>query len=83
MANTNVSREEVKSIVSGLEKSPSMHDDCGYYGGKPNVNPTAHSSEAVTKGTTLPTSTSEFKMTDRGNKISGFSSRFAKGLKSE
>jgi hypothetical protein len=72
MANTNVSREEVKSICSGLECSPSQHDATGSYGGKPNITPTGKSTTAATTETTK-----EFQMTDRGKKIAGFSGRFA------
>jgi hypothetical protein len=66
--------EEVKSIEGELEASPSQHDDCGHYGGKPSITP--HDSGHVGK-TTLPTTTSELQMTARGTKVPGYSDRFA------
>lgn len=73
MANSQVSHTEAKSICDKLECSPSQHDTSGYQGGAPNTEPTAKSSE------TTPSAhkTSEFQMKDRGQKISGYSGRFA------
>jgi hypothetical protein len=76
MANTNVSHEEAKSIASKLECSPSQHDSSGYHGGKPNIVPTAKSSQATPSDSHAQTG--EFHMTDRGKKIAGYSGRFAK-----
>jgi len=70
VANNDVSRSEVKRICDELECSPSQHDSHGNQGSK----------HSVTVGGTAATTerTSEFKKTDRGKKISGYSGRFAK-----
>lgn len=79
MANTNVSREEVKSIVNGLECSPSKTDAKGNYGGKPSISPTAkNGGVSATGGTHLATHTSEFQMSDRGKKLPNYQTKFAK-----
>ncbi len=77
MANTNVSMDEVKKIVSGLECSPSMHDgDGGKVGGKPSI---------AVGGTAAAGSeqTSEFKMSRQSGKIPGYKSKFARGARQE
>ncbi len=79
MANTNVSHGEVKSIVSGLECSPSMHDSKGNYGGKPSIKPTAKNGEA----TVSSEKTGEFNMTDRGRALPNYKNKFAKGATQE
>lgn len=79
MANTNVSREEVKKIVNSLECSPSKSDAKGNYGGKPSINPTTkNGGQSATGGTHLATHTSEFQMSDRGKKLPNYVSGFAK-----
>jgi hypothetical protein len=39
MANEGMSIDAVKSICNTLEVSPSKHDSCGTYGGKPSTKP--------------------------------------------
>lgn len=77
MANEGVSLEQAKSIADKLECSPSQHDASGFHGGKPNIVPTAKSSESVTGGTHLPTHTSELQMKDRSTTLPNYKQRFA------
>lgn len=77
MSSGNLGHNDVKSILDSLEKSPSQHDDSGHYGGKPSVDPTAHSSTSATGKTTLPTHTSEFQMKDRSATLPNYKKRFA------
>lgn len=78
MSAGNLGHEDVKRICDTLECSPSAHDDSGHYGGKPNIEPTAKSSESATTGTHLKTKTTELQMKDRSNALPNFRGQFAK-----
>jgi hypothetical protein len=77
MANTSMSYSEVKKLCSELECSPSQHDASGHQGGAPNLNPTAKSSESVTKNR-AGDHTGEFMMSDRGKPLPNYKGQFAK-----
>jgi hypothetical protein len=75
-AGGDLSHSEVKNICNQLECSPSQHDASGYNGGAPNLEPTAKSSESVTKNT-MGDHTTEFQMKDRAAQLPNYKKRFA------
>lgn len=77
MANTNMTEDMVKSTCHKLEISPSKGDSHGESGGAPGVTP-GHHGGGANKNHAHESNTSEFKMTDRGMKISQYSKQFAK-----
>lgn len=72
--------EEVKSIVTRLECSPSANDDHPAFTGHPNVTPGGKAASARNMKLSTPESSMTFS---RNTKIAGFSGKFARGARQE